>query len=59
MNKNKEKIYTVVVHEVGKEDQVREHVDQLSASLIPTEFEMAFPKEFANGTMWVELILEE
>ena len=58
MNKNKEKIYTVVVHEVGKEDQIREHVDQLSASLIPTEFEMAFPEKFANGTMWVELILE-
>ena len=58
MNK-KEKTYTVVVHEVGKEDQIREHVDQLSASLIPTEFEMAFPKEFANGTMWVELILEK
>ena len=58
MNK-KEKIYTVVVHEVGKEDQIREHVDQLSASLIPTEFEMAFPEKFANGTMWVELILEK
>ena len=58
MNKNKEKTYTVVVHEVGKEDQIREHVDQLSASLIPTEFAMAFTKEFANGTMWVELILE-
>ena len=57
MNK-KEKIYTVVVHEVGKEDQIREHVDQLSASLIPTEFEMAFPEKFADGTMWVELILE-
>ena len=58
MNK-KEKMYTVVVHEVGKEDQVREHVDQLSASLIPTEIEMAFPEKFANGTMWVELILEK
>ena len=59
MNKNKEKTYTVVVHEVGKEDQIREHVDQLSASMIPAEFEIAFPKEFANGTMWVELILEK
>ena len=58
MNK-KEKTYTVVVHEVDKEDQIREHVDQLSASLIPTEFEMAFPKEFANGTMWGELIVED
>lgn len=58
MNK-KENTYTVVVHEVGKEDQVREHVDQLSASLIPTEIEMAFPEKFANGTMWVELILEK
>ena len=58
MNK-KEKTYTVVVHEVDKEDQVREHVDQLSATMLPTEFEMAFPKEFAKGTMWVELILEK
>ena len=57
MNK-KEKTYTVVVHEVGEEDQIREHVDQLSASLIPTEIEMAFPEKFANGTMWVEVILE-
>lgn len=58
MNK-KEKMYTVVVHEVGKEDQIREHIDQLSASILPTEFEMAFPEKFANGTMWVELILEK
>lgn len=58
MNK-KEKTYTVVVHEADKEDQIREHVDQLSASILPTEFEMAFPEKFANGTMWVELILEK
>ena len=55
----KEKSYTVVVHEVGREDQIREHVDQLSASLIPTEIETLFPEKFANGTMWVELILEK
>lgn len=58
MNK-KEKMYTVVVHEVGKEDQVREHVDQLSASILPTEVEMLFPEKFTNGTMWVEVILEK
>ena len=58
MNK-KEKTYTVVVHEVGKEDQIREHVDQLSATILPTEFEMAFPEKFANGTMWVDVILEK
>ena len=57
MNK-KEKTYTVVVHEVGKEDQIREHVDQLSASMLPKEFEMLFPENFANGTMWVDVILE-
>ena len=57
MNK-KENTYTVVVHEVGKEDQVIEHVDQLSASILPKEFEMAFPEKFANGTMWVDVILE-
>ena len=59
MNKNKEKTYTVVVHEAGKEDQIREHVDQLSASILPTEVEMLFPEKFANGTMWVEVILEK
>ena len=58
MNK-KEKTYTVVVHEVGKKDQVREHVDQLSASILPKEFEMAFPEKFADGTMCVEVILEK
>ena len=58
MNK-KEKTYTVVAHEVGEEDQVREHVDQLSASMLTTELEMAFPEKFANGTMCVELILEK
>ena len=58
MNK-KEKTCTVVVHEVGKEDQIREHVDQLSASILPKEFEMAFPEKFADGTMWVEVILEK
>ena len=58
MNK-KEKMYTVVWHRDGQEDQIKEHVDQLSASLIPTEIEMLFPEKFANGTMWVELILEK
>ena len=58
MNK-KEKTYTVVVHEVGKEDQVKEHVDRLSASMLPKEFEMAFPEKFADGTMCVEVILEK
>ena len=58
MNK-KENTYTVVVHEAGKEDQIREHVDQLSASMLPTEFEMAFPEKFANGTMCVDVILEK
>ena len=58
MNK-KEKTYTVVVHEADKEDQVREHVDRLSASILPKEFEMAFPEKFADGTMWVEVILEK
>ena len=57
MNK-KEKTYTVVVHEVGEEDQIREHVDQLSVSMLPKEFEMLFPEKFANGTMWVDVILE-
>ena len=58
MNK-KENTYTVVVHEVGEEDQVREHVDQLSASILPKEFEMAFPEKFTDSTMWVEVSLEK
>ena len=58
MNK-KEKMYTVVWHQDGQADQIREHVDQLSATILPTEFEMAFPEKFTNGTMWVELILEK
>ena len=58
MNK-KENTYTVVVHEVDKEDQGREHVDQLSATILQKEFEMAFPEKFANGTMLVEIILEK
>ena len=57
MNK-KENTYTVVVHEVGEEDQVKEHVDRLSASMLLKELEMAFPEKFANGTMLVELISE-
>ena len=58
MNK-KEKTYTVVVHEVGEEDQIREHVDQLSASMLLKEFEMAFPEKFMDGTMCVDVILEK
>ena len=58
MNK-KEKTYTVVVHEAGEEDQIREHVDRLSATMLPKELEIAFPEKFANGTMWVEVILEK
>ena len=59
MNKDKEKTYTVVVHEVGKKDQIREHVDQLCATILPTEVEMLFPEKFVNGTMSVEVILEK
>ena len=58
MNK-KEKMYTVVWHHVWHKDQIREHVDQLCTSMLPVQLEMAFPKEFAKGTMWVELILEK
>ena len=59
MNKDKEKTYTVVWHQNGQEDQIREHVDQLSASILPTELKMAFPEKFANGMMSVEVILEK
>ena len=58
MNK-KEKMYTVIWHQDGQKDQIREHVNQLCASMLPTQLKMAFPEKFANGTMWVELILEK
>ena len=58
MNK-KEKTYTVVVHEVGKEDQVKHNIDSLNAAIIPVELKMAFPEKFASGTMSVEAILEK
>ena len=55
----KEKMYTIIWHRDGQEDQIKEHVNQLCASMLPIQLEMAFPKEFVNGTMWVELILED
>ena len=58
MNK-KEKTYTIIWHQVGQEDQVKHNIDSLNAAIIPTELKMAFPKEFANGTMSVEVILEK
>ena len=59
MNKNKKKTYTIIWHQVGQEDQVRHNIDSLNAAIIPVELKMAFPKEFVNGTMSVEVILEK
>ena len=58
MNK-KEKMYTIIWHQDGQEDQIKEHVNQLCASMLPIQLEMAFPEKFANETMWVEVILEK
>lgn len=58
MNK-KEKTYTIIWHQVGQEDQVRHNIDSLNAAIIPAELKMAFPKEFANRMMSVEVILEK
>ena len=58
MNK-KEKTYTIIWHQVGQEDQVKHNIDSLNAAIIPVELKMAFPKEFVNGTMSVEVILEK
>ena len=58
MNK-KEKTYTIIWHQVGQEDQIRHNIDSLNAAIIPVELKMAFPKEFADGTMSVEVILEK
>jgi len=55
---SKEKTYTIIVHFAGHEDQVRHGIDKLNASIIPAEFEMAFPKEFKSGKMSVEVIEE-
>ena len=59
MNKNKEKAYTIIWHQVGQEDQVKHNIDSLNAAIIPTELKMAFPEKFASGTMSVEVILEK
>ena len=63
MNK-KEKTYTVVVHEVDKEqdgqkDQIRHNLNKLSVIMISAELKMLYPEEFANKTMSVEVILEK
>ena len=58
MNK-KEKTYTIIWHQVGQEDQIRHNIDSLNAAIIPAELKMAFPKEFANRMMSVEVILEK
>ena len=58
MNK-KEKTYTIIWHQVGQEDQVKHNIDSLNAAIIPAELKMAFPKEFANRMMSVEVILEK
>ena len=58
MNK-KEKTYTIIWHQVGQEDQVKHNINSLNAAIIPSELKMLFPEKFANGTMWVELILEK
>ena len=59
MNKDKEKTYTVVWHQNGQEDQIKHNLNKLSAIMIPAELKMAFPEEFANGMMSVEVILEK
>jgi hypothetical protein len=55
---SKEETYTIIVHFTGHEDQVRHGVDKLNATIIPAEFEMAFPQEFKSGKMSVEVIKE-
>ena len=57
--KNKEKTYTIVWHQDGQKDQIRHNLNKLSVIMISAELKMAFPEKFANGTMWVELILEK
>jgi hypothetical protein len=50
--------YTLTFKQTGKPDQIRTGLDKLNATIIPAELKMAYPKQFENGTMSVEVIKE-
>jgi hypothetical protein len=52
------KTYTLTFKQAGKPDEVRTGLDKLNATIIPAELKMAFPKQFENGTMSVEVTEE-
>jgi hypothetical protein len=52
------KTYKLIFKQKGKPDEIRTGLDKLNATIIPAELKMAFPKEFKNGTMSVEVIEE-
>lgn len=54
-----EKTYTIIVHQLGREDMVRTGVDKLNAIIIPAEMELKWPRAFKNGLMSIEVIQEE
>jgi len=51
--------YTLVFKQEGKPDLVRTGLDKLNATIIPAELKLAYPKEFENGTMSVEVNKEK
>jgi hypothetical protein len=52
------KTYTLTFKQAGKPDEIRTGLDKLNATIIPAELKMAFPKQFENGTMSVEVTEE-
>ena len=52
------KTYTLTFKQAGKPDEVRTGLDKLNATIIPAELKMAYPKQFKNGTMSVEVTEE-
>lgn len=51
--------YKLTLKQKGKPDQVRSGLDKLNSIIIPAELELAFPKQFENGTMSVEVVEEK
>lgn len=51
--------YKLTLKRKGKPDEIRTGLDKLNSVIIPAELKMAFPKQFENGTMSVEVVEEK
>jgi hypothetical protein len=51
--------YKLTLKQKGKPDEIRTGLDKLNSVIIPAELKMAFPKQFENGTMSVEVVEEK